>query len=172
MNRELALDPARRVIRLQAGASWRDIQDVVDPHGLSVSIMQSYSNFTVGGSVSANCHGRYVGRGPLVNSARAVQLVRADGEVLELTPDSPLFCGGYGGLGVVTEVELDLAPNTRLRRRVEQVDLERYPEHFRGEIASDPEVVLHNADLRPPDFDARASSAGFRRSSRPPCPNA
>ena len=156
MNRVLALDAEQRVIRVQAGISWRDVQDAIDPHGLSVSIMQSYSNFTVGGSVAVNCHGRYVGRGPVVNSVRAVQMVRADGRVLELTPDSPLFrglFGGYGGLGVVTEVELDLEVNTRLRRVVSKVGLDGYGEHFRDTVARDPEVVLHNADLRPPGFD-------------------
>ena len=156
MNRVLALDAVRRVIRVQAGISWRDVQDAIDPHGLSVSIMQSYSNFTVGGSVAVNCHGRYVGRGPLVKSVRALQMVRADGRVLELTTDSPLFqglFGGYGGLGVVTEVELDLEVNTRLRRVVSEVGLDGYGEHFRDTVARNPEVVLHNADLRPPGFD-------------------
>ena len=152
MNRVLTLDPARRVVRVQAGISWRDLQEAIDPHDLSVRIMQSYSNFTVGGSVSVNCHGRYVGKGPMVNSVRAVQMVRADGQVLELTLESALFrglFGGYGGLGLVTEVELDLDPNTRIRRVVEKVDLDRYPDHFRSKIAQDPRVVLHNADLRP-----------------------
>ena len=132
MDRVPALDAEQRVIRVQAGISWRDVQDAIDSHGLSVSIMQSYSNFTVGGSVAVNCHGRYVGRGPVVNSVRAVQMVRADGRVLELTPDSPLFrglFGGYGGLGVVTEVELDLEVNTRLRRVVSKVGLDGYGEH-------------------------------------------
>lgn len=156
MDRVLALDAEQRVIRVQAGISWRDVQEAVDPHGLSVSIMQSYSNFTVGGSVAVNCHGRYVGRGPLVNSVRAVQMVRADGRVLELTPDSPLFqglFGGYGGLGVVTEVELRLEINSRLRRIVSKVDLDGYREHFLDSVARNPDVVLHNADLRPPGFD-------------------
>ena len=155
MNRVLKIDPARRIVRVQAGISWRDLQDAIDPHDLSVRIMQSYSNFTVGGSVSVNCHGRYVGKGPMVNSVRAVQMVRADGQVLELTPKSALFrglFGGYGGLGVVTEVELDLDPNTRIRRVVEKVDLDSYPDHFSSKIAGDPRVVLHNADLRPPGF--------------------
>ena len=155
MNRVLVLDPQRRVVRVQAGISWRDLQDAIDPHDLSVRIMQSYSNFTVGGSVSVNCHGRYVGKGSLVNSVRAVQMVRADGGIVELTPDDALFggvFGGYGGLGVVTEVELDLDRNTRLRRVVEKVELDRYPDHFQRRVAQDPRVVLHNADLRPPDF--------------------
>ena len=155
MNRVLSLDPERRTVRVQAGISWRDLQDALDPHDLSVSIMQSFSNFTVGGSVSVNCHGRYVGRGPIVNSVRGLQLVGADGSVLELDPSSEVFravCGGYGGLGVVTEVELDLETNARLRRVVEDVDLETYPTRFH-DLSQDHRVVLHNADLRPPDFD-------------------
>jgi len=40
------------VIRVQAGMRWRDLQDAIDPHDLSVKIMQSFSNFTAGGAVS------------------------------------------------------------------------------------------------------------------------
>ncbi|MGI9334063.1 MAG: FAD-binding oxidoreductase [Gammaproteobacteria bacterium] len=159
MNRIVSLDAARRVIRVQAGATWRDIQEVIDPHDLSVKIMQSYCNFTVGGSVSVNCHGRYVGKGPLVNSVRAVQLVGAAGEVLELTRarESGLFgavFGGYGGLGVITEVELELDANVRIERRVEDVALDRYLAYFRDRVLADERTVLHNADLTPPAFTA------------------
>ena len=156
MNRLIAFDPERGTVRVQAGVSWRDLQETLDRHGMSVAIMQSFSNFTVGGSVSVNCHGRYVGQGPIVNSVRALQLVAADGSVLELTPDSDVFrgvFGGYGGLGVVTEVKLALARNTRLRRVVDRVDLASYPTTFLTKIEPDAQVVLHNADLRPPDFD-------------------
>ena len=158
MRQVVRFDPATRVLRMQAGASWRDAQDVIDPHGLAVRIMQSYSNFSLGGSVSVNCHGRYVGRGPVVNSVRALQLVSASGEVLELsrTREPELFravFGGYGGLGVVTEVELELEPNGRIERLVEHVPLEQYPAYFAGKVGADPRMVLHNADLTPPDFD-------------------
>lgn len=158
MNQVISLDAPRKIIRVQAGARWRDVQDVIDPYDLSIRIMQSYSNFTVGGSVSVNCHGRYVGRGPLVNSVRAVQLVTHDGEVLELTREreSELFraaFGGYGGLGVITEVEIDLDLNVRMERIVEQVSLDQYPQFFRDKILSNNEVIFHNADLTPPSFD-------------------
>ncbi len=155
MNQVLALVPEKRTVRIQAGATWRDLLDAIDEYDLSVSIMQSFSNFTIGGSISVNCHGRYINKGPLVNSVRAIQMVSADGQVHELTPESPLFralFGGYGGLGVVTEVELDLDQNTRLRRIVEKIELESYPEYFNERVATNPEIVLHNADLRPPDF--------------------
>lgn len=158
MNQIVAFDPQERMIRIQAGMTWRDLQDIIDPHDLSVRIMQSYSNFTVGGSIGVNCHGRYVGRGPLVNSVRAVQLITAEGEVLELsrTSDPEIFgavFGGYGGLGVVTEVELDLDRNTPIERVVDEVSLEAYPGYFRQEIQSDPRFLLHNANLLPPDSE-------------------
>lgn len=155
----VALDVPGRMIRVQAGITWRDVQEAIDPHDLSVTIMQSYSNFTVGGSVSVNCHGRYVGRGPLVNAVRALQLVTAGGETLALTRtrEPELFgavFGGYGGLGVITEVELDLSVNVWIERVVQDVALERYPTFFREQVLANARVVLHNADLSPPGYAA------------------
>lgn len=159
LNRLVRLDAGRRIVRVQAGMTWRDLQEAIDPHDLAVGIMQSYSNFTVGGSVGVNCHGRYVGKGPIAHSVRALQLVTASAEVVELTPEHnvELFraaIGGYGGLGVITEVELDLDSNGRIERFVVDVPLAQYPDYFRERIQGDPRAVLHNADLRPPAFDA------------------
>lgn len=161
------LRPAERTVRVQAGMRWRDLQDLLDPLGLSVKIMQSYSNFSIGGSVSVNCHGRYVGLGPVGHSVRALQLVVADGSVLELGPrmQPELFAaviGGYGAVGVVTEVELDVVPNTRIRRQVRPVALKDYVGFFKHSVLSDSTAVLHNADLLPPDFDAPVSVTWHR----------
>lgn len=65
LTKMVSFAPVERVIRVQAGVRWCDVQRFVDPHGLSVKTMQTYANFTVGGSLSVNCHGRYVGLGPL-----------------------------------------------------------------------------------------------------------
>ncbi|GAB7549346.1 FAD-binding oxidoreductase [Cupriavidus sp. 8B] len=158
MNRLVWLDVAGRRARVQAGMRWRDLQEILDPHDLAVKVMQSYSDFSVGGSVSVNCHGRYVGAGPVVESVRALQLVGADGNVRELSrnKDAALFravVGGYGGLGVISEVELDLAVNGVIARHAQRVTLPDYPAFFRDQVVGNPAVVLHNADLAPPDFD-------------------
>ncbi|MBP6750743.1 MAG: FAD-binding oxidoreductase [Xanthomonadaceae bacterium] len=171
MRRLLELDVANRRVRVQAGMRWRDLQALIDPHDLSVAIMQSYSNFTVGGSLSVNCHGRYVGRGPLINSVRALRLVTSEGETLELDRDTnaDLFravCGGYGGLGVVTEVELDLEANARIVRAAEYVPLDEYPVWFRERVRDDADAVLHNADLLPPHF-GRPLAITWRRTDAP-----
>lgn len=162
MNRLVWLRPADKLARVQAGMRWRDLQDHLDPLGLSVKTMQSFSNFTVGGSVSVNAHGRYVGHGPMGHTVRALQLVLADGRVVEASPshEPQLFAaaiGGYGAVGVVTEVELELAVNGRIERVVSEVPLDGYADFFRRQVLQDPSAVLHNADLMPPDFDQPVS---------------
>ena len=82
-NHILDFYPARKLITVQAGTRWRQIQEHIDPADLSVKIMQTYADFTVGGSVSVNVHGRYVGLGPLVRSiaeGRARRRVSGRGE--------------------------------------------------------------------------------------------
>jgi FAD/FMN-containing dehydrogenase len=173
MNQLVWIRPHERVVRVQAGMRWRDLQDQLDPLDLAVKTMQSYSNFTVGGSVSVNAHGRYVGNGPVGHSVRSLQLVLADGNVVEASPvaRADLFSaaiGGYGAVGIITEVELDLADNERIERVVEEVALERYVEHFTTRVLHDETAVLHNADLLPPRFDAPISVTWRRASSDKP----
>lgn len=158
----LWLHASERRARMQAGMRWRDLQDHLDPVGLAVKTMQSYANFTVGGSVSVNAHGRYVGHGPVSHSVMALQLVMADGRVLETSPTAhaELFraaIGGYGAVGVITEVELALADNLHIERVVQDVALESYVAHFHQQVLADPRSVLHNADLLPPHFNAPVS---------------
>jgi len=78
-DRILSFAPAEKTITVQAGIRWRQIQEHIDPANLSVKIMQSYANFTVGGSLSVNAHGRYVGLGPIILSVRSLKVVLADG---------------------------------------------------------------------------------------------
>jgi FAD/FMN-containing dehydrogenase len=158
-------------VRVQAGITWRDLQDVLDEHDLSVRTMQSYANFTVGGAVSVNAHGRYVGHGPISHSVRALQLVLADGRVVEAnrrehTELLGAALGGYGAIGVITEVELDLDDNSKIERHIDAVPLADYPRFFAGKVLNDRSSVMHNADLLPPRFDAPLSVT-WRRTDKP-----
>jgi FAD/FMN-containing dehydrogenase len=171
MNQLVKLDADAKVVRIQAGMRWRDLQDVLDPLGLAVHTMQSYANFTAGGTVSVNGHGRYVGNGPIGNSVRALQLVLADGSVKEVSraENYELFraaIGGYGAMAVITEVELDLAVNTRMERIVEPIALEAYPAYFERAIKRSNDCIFHNADLMPPMFDAPVA-VSWRKTDKP-----
>jgi FAD/FMN-containing dehydrogenase/uncharacterized membrane protein YhaH (DUF805 family)/SAM-dependent methyltransferase len=155
LNRVLYFSPEERVLRVQAGIRWYDIQEFLDPHGLSVLIMQSYANFTVGGSLSVNVHGRYIGLGPIVLSVRALTVVLPMGQVVEATPElnPELFygvIGGYGALGIIVEAELDLADNVRMRRSSKVLPTSQYLPWFYEQVRDRPEVIFHNADLYGP----------------------
>ncbi|HEY1876845.1 MAG TPA: FAD-binding oxidoreductase [Rhizomicrobium sp.] len=151
------LDVDRKLVRVKAGTRWRQLQEAIDPHGLAVKIMQSYANFAIGGAISVNAHGRYVGLGPIVNSIRRLQLVLADGTVVECDRQNhrQLFygaIGGYGGLGIITEAELELVANEPVERVVTTVSLADYPGWFLRNILAGENAVLHNADIDPEDF--------------------
>jgi FAD/FMN-containing dehydrogenase len=170
-NRILALDTAARTITVQAGARWRQIQEVIDPHDLAIQIMQTYANFTVGGSVSVNVHGRYVGQGPLVRSVRSLRVVLADGSLVEAsrTVNPEIFAGmvgGYGGLGVITDVTLDLARNVRVKRRHRVLPIADYARYFADNVRYDSLAILHNADIYPGDF-ATVNAITYRRTAEP-----
>jgi len=161
----------RKEITVEAGITWRKIQEYVDPHDLSLQIMQSYSNFTVGGSLSVNVHGRYVGQGPLVLSVRSIRIVLADGTLVKASPsENPeIFygaIGGYGAMGVIVEATLSLADNVRVERRSAVMPVSAYRGFFSENVRGNHEVVFHNADIYPDAFDTvRATS--YVRTEKP-----
>jgi FAD/FMN-containing dehydrogenase/uncharacterized membrane protein YhaH (DUF805 family)/SAM-dependent methyltransferase len=157
LNRVVSFAPQEKTIRVQAGVRWCDIQRFVDPHDLAVAIMQTYANFTVGGSLSVNVHGRYVGQGPLILSARSLSIVLVSGERVEASPtvNAEIFygaVGGYGGLGVIVEAELALVDNTRVRLRSKKLATGAYAAHFRAEVRDAEGAVFHNGDLYAPHY--------------------
>jgi FAD/FMN-containing dehydrogenase/uncharacterized membrane protein YhaH (DUF805 family)/SAM-dependent methyltransferase len=157
LNRVLVFNPQEKWIRAQAGIRWCDLQRFIDPHGLSVKIMQTYANFTVGGSLSVNSHGRYMGQGPLILSVRSITILLADGSVKNASPseNSELFygaVGGYGGLGVIVEVELNLAENRRVECVTQKMPVAEYASYFKANIRDNKQAIFHNADLYPPHY--------------------
>jgi uncharacterized membrane protein YhaH (DUF805 family) len=157
LNQVLCFSPEERWIRIQAGIRWCDIQRFLDPHDLSVKVMQTYANLTVGGSLNVNAHGRYVGLGPVILSVRSIALVLADGSLKRASPteNRELFfgaIGGYGGLGVIVEAELDVVPNTRVACVTRKLAVGDYVAHFRGNVRDAKQAVFHNADIYPPHF--------------------
>lgn len=153
-DRVLRFSQQDKEITVQAGITWRKIQSFIDPYNLSLQIMQTYSNFTVGGSLSVNVHGRYVGQGPLVFSVKSIRVVLADGTLVHASPDQnrDIFygaIGGYGALGVIVEATLALADNGRVERRSTVMPLAAYKAFFFKQVAHNPDVVFHNADIYP-----------------------
>lgn len=164
MDRIVRFSRETEEITVEPGVTWREVQEYIDRYDLSVQIMQTYANFTVGGALSVNVHGRYIGQGPIVKSVKSIRLVLANGEVVTASPteNAALFygaIGGYGGLGVIVEATLRLTDNVRVERRSVVMPLAAYRSYFEKEVRGNPGVIFHNADLYPNAFDTvRATS--------------
>lgn len=157
-NKIIAFSTTTKQITVQSGVRWRDIQDYIDPYDLSVQIMQTYSNFTVGGSLSVNVHGRYVGLGPIISSVKEFTIILADGSVVTASPiqNKEIFysaIGGMGGIGVIADVTLFLADNKNLERNRVKIPTEQYLAYFKNTIRNSSTTIFHNGDLYPLDFD-------------------
>ena len=154
----LAFSPEEKTITVQAGSRWRQIQERIDPANLSIAIMQSYANFTVGGSLSVNVHGRYTGLGPLIVSVKSLKVVLADGSLVEASPvqNADIFngvIGGYGGLGVITEATIALTDNVKVKRQVKTMPIGEYRRYFINHVRASSAAVLHNSDIYPDAYD-------------------
>ncbi|MBC8069285.1 MAG: FAD-binding oxidoreductase, partial [Deltaproteobacteria bacterium] len=136
-----------RTARVGAGTRWSALVDVLDPLGLSPAIMQSNDSFTIGGSISVDCHGWQTGRPPIASSVRSMVAMTPDGVVHELSRDREpelfsLVLGGYGLFAIVIEAELQLVPNRRYQLARFVVPSAEYAEVFAREIVADGRAEL------------------------------
>ena len=114
-------DAAAKEITVETGITWRAIQEYINPNNLSVKVMQSYNDFTVGGSLSVNVHGRDIHHGPLIETIKSIKVLLADGTLVTAsrTENADLFAGaigGYGALGIIVEATISLTDNYAIER--------------------------------------------------------
>src|SRR5204862_414052 len=97
--------------------------------GFSPAVMQSNNDFGVASTFSVNAHGWPVPFSACGSTVRSIRMLTADGTLLNCSrsENTDLFnhaMGGYGLFGVITELELDMVPNSLLVPTFE---------HLRGE---------------------------------------
>jgi alkyldihydroxyacetonephosphate synthase len=127
MSRVLEIGAEDRIVRVQAGAVFADLNAALAPHGLvcghdpwTVPIA------TVGGAISTNGLGYLAGRyGSIGDQVLGLEVVLADGTAVRTRPAERsatgphlrrLWIGAEGTLGVVTEATLRVFPLPEARR--------------------------------------------------------
>jgi FAD/FMN-containing dehydrogenase len=157
-NDVVELDAAAKLITVQSGATWKQIQEAIDPYNLSVLVMQSYNDFTLGGSLSGNVHGRTLKESSLIQTIEAIHIMLADGSMVKASrkENTDLFkaaIGGYGGIGVIVDATIKLTDNVQLERNVTFLTIDEYYSYFVNTVLKNPAILLHNAYVYPPSFE-------------------
>ncbi len=167
------IDPELKIARVQAGASWGDLQREANEHGLAVRVMQASNIFSIGGSISVNCHGWDYKTGSLRNTLISLTIVDAEGKVLEITPNNPLFdfvVGGYGGFGVIVEATISLADNVQMVENGVEILPQDYLTYFNEHIRHNPAVDMHlyRLSLEPKRLFQTGVAVNYQRTSDEP----
>ncbi|OMF30872.1 FAD-binding oxidoreductase [Paenibacillus sp. FSL H8-0548] len=151
-NRIISVDPSSKRMIVQAGATWEDVQEAVNPYGLSVKTMQSLNSFTIGGSISINAHGRDIRNGSLIKSVESFRLLTADGSIRNVSrsENADLFSlalGGYGLFGIILDVTLSLTEDELYRESTILMELDEYSHYFQNEVLPNAAIRLHIARI-------------------------
>src|SRR5450432_2912008 len=113
-DRLLEFDPAKSVLKVEAGARIIDVLKWAIRRGLQVPVVPGYPLVTIGGCIAADVHGKNPWRdGTFGDWVRAVTIFHPDQGYLSVSPasDPALFemtCGGFGLTGVIVDATLEL----------------------------------------------------------------
>jgi len=113
LNAMRVLDEARRLVRIEAGARWKDVAAFLAPHGWALS-SGDYGGVGVGGLATAGGVGWLVREhGLTIDHVRAVEVVLADGSIVraDATEHPELFWavrGAGANFGIVTAFEFEV----------------------------------------------------------------
>nr|WP_233713697.1 FAD-binding oxidoreductase [Lederbergia citri] len=151
-NKVIKVDSNEKLVTVQSGATWADVQEAINHYGLSIKTMQAPNIFTIGGSMSVNVHGRDIRFGPLIESIRSFRIMNANGDILNVsrTENEELFRlvnGGYGLFGIILDVDIELTDNVLYKATNEWIDYHDYPLYFKEKVLDNPEVEMHNSRI-------------------------
>jgi FAD/FMN-containing dehydrogenase len=163
-----------QILKVQSGAVWKDVIEYLNGRGRSVAVMQSDSPFSVGGSLSVNCHGWQHLHEPIASTVLAMTVLLANGEVVHCsrTENADLFShvlGGYGLFGVILDAELQTVPNERYRELHFQCDVQSYERLFDENVRGRAPIGMAygRISVAPATFLREAALTAYEREDGP-----
>ena len=135
MDGVLEVDRDSGLVRVEAGVPLHRLNPVLLRHGLAMEILGDIDRQTIAGAIATGTHGSSRHFGTISTQVRALELVLADGSVVECSPTErpELFEAArtsLGALGVITEVTLQCVPLYALRVVDAPMPLEEVLERF------------------------------------------
>lgn len=120
---EMAIDRKSHTVTVDAGVAYGKLAPYLDENGYALHNLASLPHISVAGACATATHGSGDKNGNLSTAVSAMEIVKADGEIVRLSRqnDGTRFEGavvGLGALGVVTKVTLDLQPTFKMSQVV------------------------------------------------------
>jgi alditol oxidase len=118
---EIDVDITAETVSAPGCVTYAELADALNHAGLALENLASLPHISVAGAIATGTHGSGVRKGNLATAVRAIEMVRASGELITLGPADPDFEGavvGLGALGAVTRVTLAVQPFYEVRQRV------------------------------------------------------
>jgi len=144
---QVRLDKEKKILNVQSGATWKQLQLFLDPQGLSVKAMQSINIFTVGGTLSVNAHGIAHNPGQVAPTVRSFRILLSNGQVKNCSPaeNSELFhhaLGGYGLMGIILDADLDVVENEMYVWKTHYMDYKGFTDYHQKNVDGNPVIGL------------------------------
>jgi alditol oxidase len=121
--RVLRIDPAGSTVTVGAAIRYGDLAQALQARGYALRNLASLPHISVAGACATATHGSGNTNGNLTTAVRSMQLVGADGGLVEIDPqrDPDRFAAtavGLGALGIATALTLEIVPTYDVRQFV------------------------------------------------------
>jgi decaprenylphospho-beta-D-ribofuranose 2-oxidase len=117
LNKIHSIDADSHLVDVDAGVNLDQLMRAALPCGLWVPVLPGTRQVTIGGAIACDIHGKnHHSAGSFGNHVRSMDLLTADGEIRQLTPDGPeseLFwatVGGNGLTGIILRATIEMTP--------------------------------------------------------------
>ncbi|MEC4016636.1 D-arabinono-1,4-lactone oxidase [Streptomyces sp. H27-D2] len=130
-----AIDRAAGTVTVASGTPLRRLNQTLAAHGLSLTNMGDIMEQTVAGATSTGTHGTGRDSGSTAAQIQGLELVTADGSVLNCSREEnpEIFAAarlGLGALGVITAITFAVEPEFLLTAREEPMSFDRVTADF------------------------------------------
>lgn len=110
-----------RSVSVTAGTRYGVLATDLEDRGLALENLGSLPHISVGGATATATHGSGDSNGVLSTSVSAIEVVQADGSLIQVDRSSTALAAlavGLGAFGIITRIELDVQPSYRVRQDV------------------------------------------------------
>jgi alditol oxidase len=148
LNKVISIDTTAKTVTVEAGIKYGELAPYLHKKGFALHNLASLPHISVGGSITTATHGSGVGNGNLASAVSALEIVIADGSIIQLSKakdgeDFSAAVVGLGALGVITKVTLDIQPTFDVKQYVyEQLPMTQLKDNFEAIMSAGYSVSL------------------------------